>query len=423
MLTRLLPAALAAVLLAAPAAADNWPQWRGAKNDGHAAGTVPTEWGADKNVVWKAKMPGRGSSTPVIWGDKIYLTSVDGDAVSLLCYGTDGKEKWKADLGKTAGKSGRGDEGDAASASCSTDGKHVWAFAGNGKLACFNTAGKEQWSLDVQKYGKFGIQFGIHWTPVLHKDKLFLQVMHRNAQKLVALEAATGKELWVVERPGYGKGESPDTYSSAFVWEGPNGEALLVAHGNDYCTGHRLDTGAEVWRVTGLNPTANGAWRFVSSPLVTPDLIVVPSCKNGPTVGFNPVGASGAIGEDNPAELWRFKETPDVVSPLRVGNIVYLLGNGPLTALDAKTGKQLYRQNLPAQQIYRGNMVHADGKIVVIGRDGIGLVIQAGPEFKVLARNEIVTDGKKETVYASPAVAGGRLYVRTWDHLYCFGTR
>jgi outer membrane protein assembly factor BamB len=143
-------------------------------------------------------------------------------------------------------------------------------------------------------------------------------------------------------------------YASAFVWEGPNGQALLVAHGNDYCTGHRLDTGEEVWRVAGLNPTTNGAWRFVSSPLVTPDLIVVPSCKNGPTVAFDPTTAKGDISPDNPAELWRHKETPDVVSPLRVGNIVYLLRDGPLTALDAKTGKQIYQQKLPANQIYRG---------------------------------------------------------------------
>ncbi len=422
MLTRLLlPAALAVALFAAPAAADNWPQWRGPENDGHAAGPVPTEWGPDKNVVWKAKLPGRGSSTPVIWNDKIFFTSLDGAGTSLLCYGTDGKEKWKASLGGPSGRGGRGDEGNDASASCSTDGKHVWAFAGNMKLACYDLAGQEKWSLDVAKYGKdgkVGIQFGIHWTPVLYKDKLFLQVMHRTAQKLVALEAATGKELWTVERPGYSKGESPDVYASAFVWEGQNGEALLVAHGNDYCTGHRLDTGEEVWRVAGLNPTTNGAWRFVSCPLVTSDLIVVPSCKNGPTVGFNPIGARGTIDPGNSAELWRHKETPDVVSPLRVGNIVYLLKDGPLTAIDAKTGKQLYRENLPAKQIYRGNMVYADGKILIVGREGVGLVVQAGPEFKVLAANDL-----KEKVYASPAVADGRLYIRTWDHLYCFGAK
>ncbi|MDB5307825.1 MAG: outer rane biosis protein BamB [Gemmataceae bacterium] len=413
----LLACLVVAAAAAAPALADNWPQWRGPKNDGHSAEMgLPTEWGPDKNVVWKLKMPGHGSSTPCIWGDKIFLTSMDGEAAFLFCIGTDGKEKWKRKMTANARGGYRG-EGDDASASCSTDGKHVWAFVGTGRLACYDLDGNPAWEADVQRYGKFGIQFGIHWTPVLYQGRLYLQVMHRNAQLLVALDAATGKELWKAERKGYSKGESPDVYASAFIWEGDGGP-LLVAHGNDYCTAHRIDDGAEVWRVDGLNPTTNGAWRFVSSPLVTPNLIVVPSCKNGPTVGLNPVGAKGKIGPENPAELWRLKFTPDVVSPLLIDDVVYLLGDGPLTAVEAKTGKQIYRQQLPAKQIYRGNMVYADGRIYIVGRDGIGLVVQPGKEFKVLATNDL-----KEKVYASPAVAGGRLYIRSWDHLYCFGMK
>ncbi len=277
-------------------------------------------------------------------GGKGKFDSAGGDEkheVVLLCIGTDGKEKWRQTLSDNA-KGGYRGEGDDASASCSTDGKHVWVFVGTGKLACFDLDGKPVWETNVQKYGKFGIQFGIHWTPVLYKDQLYLQVMHRNAQAVVALNAATGAQVWKVERPGFSKGESPDTYASPFMWDGPGGP-LLVAHGNDYCTGHQLSDGAEVWRVAKLNPSSNGAWRFVSSPLVTPDLIVVPSCKNGPTVAFNPVGAKGMIEPENKAELWRQKTTPDVVSPLLVDDIVYLLDNGPLTALDAKTGAEIYR--------------------------------------------------------------------------------
>jgi len=398
------------------ARADNWPQWRGLKNDGHSAEkNLPVEWNAEKNVLWKLPMPGHGSSTPCVWEDKIFLTSLDGENVMLLCIGTDGKVKWKERIAGTV-KAGRGDEGDAASASCSTDGKHVWTFAGNGTLVCFTVDGKKVWENDLQKYGKFAIQFGCHWTPVLYKDKLYLQVMHRGAQLIVALDAATGNELWKVSRPGYGKGESPDTYSSPFMWEGKGGP-LLVAHGNDYCTGHKIEDGTEVWRVAGLNPNTNGAWRFVSSPLVTPELIVVPSCKNGPVVAFNPVGAKGEINPDNKAELWRFKSTPDVVPPIVVDGIVYLMDNGPLTAVDAKTGQQFYREQLH-KQIYRGNMVAADGKIYVVGRDGVGQVVKAGKEFKLLATNDL-----KEKVYASPAIADGRIYIRTWDNLYCIGTK
>jgi outer membrane protein assembly factor BamB len=364
-------------------------------------------------------MPGRGASTPCVWGDQLFLTSADGDAIVLLCVGTDGKERWKRKLAGSGKKDYKSGEGNDASASCSTDGKHVWTFAGSGQLTCHAVDGTPVWETDLQQYGRFSIQFGIHWTPVLYKGRLYLQVMHRNAQKLVALDAATGKEVWKVERPGYGKGESPDTYASAFIWEGTGGP-LLIAHGNDYCTAHKLENGAEVWRVNGLNPTTNGAWRFVACPLVTPNLIVVPSCKNGPTVGLNPVGAKGAIDAGSPAELWRINFTPDVVAPLLVDDIVYLVdSNGrALVAVEAKTGKQLYRQALAAKQIYRGNPVYADGKIYLVGREGVGLVIRPGKEFKLLASNDL-----KEPVYASPAVAGGRLYVRGWETLYCFGTK
>ncbi len=418
-LATVIGAALAAVATA-PVSADNWPQWRGPKNDGHSAEKgLPTEWGADKNVVWKAKLPGPGSGTPAVWGDNIFLTAADGDAVVLLCIGTDGKEKWKQKLTDTGAKRyrnpGRGEVTDA-SASCSTDGKHVWSFVSNGKLTCHAVDGKPVWDADLQKYGRFDIQFGCHWTPVVYKGALYTQVMHRKAQLLVAFDAATGKELWQKERPGYGRGESPDVYASALVWEGEGGP-LLVAHGNDYCTGHKLDTGEEVWRVQGLNPSGNGAWRFVSCPLLTPDLIVVPSCKNGPTVGFNPVGAKGSIDPDNKAELWRINSTPDVIAPIRVGDVVYFTGDGPFTAIDAKTGKQLYREQL-TKETHRSNLVAAEDKIYVTAINGATDVIQAGRTFKKVATNTL-----PDTFYSSPAIADGRIYFRGFGALWAVGKK
>jgi outer membrane protein assembly factor BamB len=244
--------------------------------------------------------------------------------------------------------------------------------------------------------------------------------MHRNAQLVIALDAATGKELWKANRPGYSKGESPDVYASPFIWEGEGGP-LLVAHGNDYCTGHSLEDGKEVWRVAGLNPNSNGAWRFISNPMLSPDLIVVPSCKDGPTVAFNPVGAKGAIEPGNKAELWRITggatRTPDVVTPLRVGDIVYLSGDGPFAALDAKTGKQIYREQL-SKGLHRASMVHADGKIYVVSTTGDVDVVQAGREFKKLATNKL-----PDTLYGSPAIADGRIYLRGWNYLWAIGNK
>jgi len=430
--TRLLIAACLVALLIAPVAtADNWPQWRGPKNDGRSAENgLPTEWGPDKNVAWKFKMPGIGMSSPCVWDDKIFVTSTDGEAIVLLCVGTDGQEKWKQKLSDTGEKRYRTPAGaDVADStpSCSTDGKHVWACAANGALACFTIDGKPVWTADLQKYGKYQIQFGCHWTPALYKDRLYLQVMHRGVQKVVCLEAATGQEVWAVDRPGAVKVpstvrmESPDVYASAFIWEGEGGP-LLVAHGNDYTTGHRLDTGEEVWRVQGLNPGNNGAWRFVSNVLVTPDLIVVPSCKDGPTVAFNPVGAKGDITPENKHELWRLppsktRTTPDVVAPIRVDDVVYLVGDEPLTAHDAKTGQQLYREKV-TKWVHRANLTAADGKIYVVAANGATDVVQAGREFKLLATNKL-----PDTIFASPAIASGRIYLRGYGYLWAIGSQ
>jgi outer membrane protein assembly factor BamB len=435
---RLLIAACLSAAFAPAASADNWPQWRGPKNDGHSAEKgLPTEWGPEKNVVWKLKMPGISAATPCVWDNRIFVTSTDGDAIVLLCVGTDGKEKWKQKLSDTGAKRYRNPSGAEVSdstPSCSTDGSHVWACAANGSLACFTIDGKPVWKTDLQKYGRYQIQFGCHWTPALYKGRLYLQVMHRGVQKVVCLDATTGDEVWAVDRPGAVKVpsmvrmESPDVYASAFIWEGEGGP-LVVAHGNDYTTGHKLENGEEVWRVQGLNPTTNGAWRFISNVLLNPDLIVVPSCKDGPTVAFNPVGAKGDITPESKNEIWRLpgsrtaRTTPDVVAPIRVGDVLYFCQDGPFRAYDAKTGKELYRADL-TRFVHRANMIAADGKIYVVAANGVTDVVQAGKEFKKLATNTLVDDsGRPETIFASPAIADGRIYLRGYGYLWAIGVK
>ena len=187
----------------------DWPQWRGPKNDGHSTEKgIPDKWSETENVVWKAKLPGPGASTPCIWGDKIFLTAVDGSDLVVLCIGTDGKEKWKKVLG-AGNKAARGDEGNSASASCSTDGKLVYAFVGDGHLAAYDFDGNVKWTVDIQKdYGKFAIQFGAHWTPVLHKGKIYVTLFHRTIQDIVCFDAATGKELWKTRMGDVMQGET-----------------------------------------------------------------------------------------------------------------------------------------------------------------------------------------------------------------------
>jgi hypothetical protein len=415
--------ALAAFALASPAFAENWPQWRGPKNDGVSnEKNLPSEWTDTKNVVWKLKMPGPGAATPCIWEDKIFLTSVEGDKLVVFCVGTDGKNKWKKEIG-SGNKTARADEGNSASASCSTDGKLVYAFVGDGTLAAFDFKGDLKWSLDTQKtYGEYKIQFGAHWTPVLHKDHIYFTLMHRGAQDLLKIEAATGKVIWKVKRPSDAPAgvESPDVYTSPFIWEKAD-NALLIVHGNDYCTAHKLTDGSEVWRVTGLNPKDkyNRAWRAVASPLVTPDLIVVPSCKNGVTVGIDPSKAKGDIGPGNPAELWRHaKNTPDVPSPLLAEGVLYIFKETQnLMAYKPMTGESIYTEKITnARQ--RANPVYGDGKLYLVGREGDMAVVKAGPTFEMISKTKL-----PDVFTASPAISNGRLYLRGFDYLWAIGAK
>jgi outer membrane protein assembly factor BamB len=397
--------------------ADNWPQWRGPDNNCISKEkNVPTEWSETMNVVWKLKLPGMGSGTPAVWGDHIFLTAEDSKDLYALCVNTKGQELWRKNIGPSDGKKGR-NEGNEASPSPSTDGKHAYFYFGTGDLACFDFNGNEVWIINIQdRYGKVTFQHGgIHSTPLLHGDRLYLQLLNRNGATVVALDKANAKEVWKITRASDGVGEGKEVYASPTL--GHNGkEEYLIIHGNDYATGHRLKDGSEIWRVGDLNDKNryNRQFRFITSPTATADLIVVPSCKNGPIVGIKPE-ATGLVTPGSGAELWRYKRTPDVCCPLIADGLVYLCGDGNLTCLDAKTGKEYYSARTHSG-IYRGSPVCADGKVFLTCQDGTVTVVKAGTKFEVLATNKL-----SDRVNATPVIADGRLYIRGWDSLYSIG--
>jgi outer membrane protein assembly factor BamB len=422
---RLLAPCLILFVVAAPALAavapNSWPQWRGPDGNGVSKETgLPTEWGAGKNVAWTLDLPGRAGATPVVWGDRMFLTAEDLDnkQILLMCVSTGGKELWRKKLGSNTGR-GRfmGNEGENASPSASTDGKHVWAFAGTGDLACFDVDGKEVWTFNVQdRYGKYGAQHGLHNTPLLDGDRLYLQYFIRQTAYVIALDKNSGKEIWKVERKSDGTSENLDSYASPVMWRNGKDE-YLITHGNDYAIAHRLDDGSEIWRVGGLNPkdAYRRDLRFVSSPVATPDLIVIPSAKDHGIVGLKP-DAKGLIMPGNGAELWRLtKGTPDVPSPLVYDGLVYLCRDGSLLCLEAKTGKKVYEERIHASK-YRASPVGADGFVYLTAHDATVTVIKAGPKFEKVAENKL-----SDEMTASPAISNGRIYLRGWKTLYAIG--
>src|SRR5262245_46274250 len=411
-------AALVALGLAAPVLAEHWPQWRGPRHDGVSAEKgLPAEWSATKNVAWKLDLPGKGSSTPAVWGERIFLTCQDGDDIVLLCVSTAGKQLWKKKFG-TAVRAGRGDEGYAASPSPSTDGKHVWVFCASGELACFDFDGKEVWKFNTQdRYGKFKIGYGMHSTPLLHGDRLYLALIHSGGAWVIALDKANGKDVWKVARKSDGRAECEHSYASPTLWQ-KGKDAYLIVHGNDYATAHALKDGGEIWRLGDLNPKDryNFTLRFVASPVATADLVVVPTAKRGPVVGVKP-DAKGVVQKGGEYEQWRRpNNTPDVPSPLVHDGLVYLCReNGGLICLDATTGKELYSERTHSAR-YRASPVYADGKVYLTARDGVFTVVKAGPKFEVLAENHL-----PDQFAASPVVSNGRIYLRGFGALYAIG--
>jgi outer membrane protein assembly factor BamB len=396
---------------------DNWPNWRGPEHTGVSRETaLPTVWSETKNVGWKLPMPGRGGSTPAVWGDHIFLTSSDGKDLVFMCVNTAGKELWRRQVGKVVRQFIKGDEANEASSSPSTDGKHVWTFFGTGELACFDFDGKEIWKFNVQdRYGKFQIQHGIHTTPLLSGDRLYLSLLHATAHWVIALDKTNGKEIWKVDRKTDAKGESLEAYTSPCMWQDSK-DSYLVVLGNDYTTAHRLSDGSEIWRLGDLNPKDkyDKAFRIITSPIATPELIFVPTARGRVFVAVKP-DAKGTIAAGSAAEQWRkAKGSPDVPSPAYHDGLLYVCSeSGRLSCWDAKTGKEHYSESLHGSR-YRASLVCADSKVYATARDGTFTVVKAGTAFTVLATNEL-----NDAFTASPAIANGRIYLRGFKSLYC----
>ncbi|MEM8962495.1 MAG: PQQ-binding-like beta-propeller repeat protein [Acidobacteriota bacterium] len=424
---------LAVLFLAIPlSAADQWPQWRGPNLDGTVAGSAPTVWSRDAGIVWRVELPGAAASTPAVWGDHIFLTSAaakkggaaaenaeaddaaaDESIVLLALDRATGKEVWRRQVDdKNYAK--RGVETNAASPSPSTDGTHVWVFTGNGTLAAYTVDGKtEVWRRDLQKeFGEFDMFFGMSSTPVLHDGRLYLALLHTGAQIVLAVDAETGKDVWKIDRPHKSRAENLHSYASPVI---AGGEQLII-HGADVATAHSLTDGSEIWRLGGLQDPENynDFLRFVATPVVSGDLAIIPSAKNGPVAAVNWKKAKGDVTDK---VVWKIdRGTPDVPSPVVYNGILYLSReNGILQTYDLATGTEIYAERVHNTR-HRGSPVAAGGHVYLSGHDGVVSVVKAGRKLDIVSQNDV-----GELLSASPVVVDGRLYVRTYEALYAIG--
>ncbi len=411
-------------------AQENWPQWRGQGLDNiSTAKDLPVEFRPEKNLVWKREMPGPGGSSPVVWDDRVFVTSVveKDDSLELLCLDRMGDLIWARTL-RGENRNLRMDQANSASASPCTDGTHVWATTAAGFLQCFDWQGQEVWSVDLQdRYGEFDIQFGMSSTPILHEGVLYLQLIHgsmrdRNTTSegtVAAIEAGSGNEIWTQTRKTDGHSENKHSYASPTLVQDGDRE-FLVTHGGDYVMGHSLKDGSELWRCGGLNPPGpdyNPYLRFVASPVFSDGKLIVPSAKNGPVICLK-TDLSGDVTDDADALQWRIQQgTPDVATPVMHGGLVFLAReNGVMLCLRAETGEKVYEKRLFADK-HRSTPVVAEDRIYLVSRQGNVLVISADEEGRLLSESELGEEAK-----SSPAIVNGRVYVRTNQALYCFGS-
>ena len=417
-MTSLRIAVLVVLFAAAPLGADNWPQWRGPQLNGVSGETnLPVRWSKTENVAWTLAMPAWSGSTPIVWGDRIFLNVAEGRELFLWCVDrAKGVVRWKRAL---SGGNTRMRKQNMSSPSPVTDGRHVWVMTGTGVLKAFDVEGNEVWTRNIQQdYGEFGLQWGYGSSPLLFGDSLYVQVLHGmmtdEPSYVLRISKANGRTIWRVERPTRARRESPDAYTTPAVLR-HDGMAEIVVSGGDVVTGHDPAHGTELWRADGLNPSNAGSYRIVASPVVHGEMVFAPS-RVRPLLAIK-AGGRGDVTASH--VIWSFNNGPDVPTPVTDGNYLYVINDrGIMWCLDATTGKEVYGRRRLRSATYSGSPVLADGKVYITDEDGVTTVVQAGPEFAILAENDL-----GEYTLSSPAVSDGQIFIRTEGFLYAIGQR
>jgi outer membrane protein assembly factor BamB len=452
-------------------AAADWPQFRGPNAFGVSDTTgLPTEFGPDKNEIWRTALP-PGHSSPVLSADRIFLTAFSEDQLYVITLErSTGKILWRRELPRMR-KQKLHNSNSPASPSVATDGRNAYAFFTDFGLVSYGSGGEERWRVPL---GPFDNPFGLGASPVLANGKVIQICDSETGSFAIAVDQKTGRTVWRVERPDMTRG-----FSTPVLYQPKGGALQVLVAGTNRFVAYDVDTGKEVWWVRGLT------WQMKPTPIVAGDIAYVLGWAGGADQGnqaaipslaeilkladanhdgklskqelagspyqkdvddadlngdgflearewekyrerrtlVNSVMAvrlGGAGDMTDKSILWRFyKSLPNVPSPLLYRNVLYLMKEGGiLTALDPATGSVLKQGRLKgALDFYYSSPVGADGKIFTSSEDGHVSVIKAGADWEVLAVNDM-----NEPVYATPAPVDQQLYLRTRNTLYCFGT-
>jgi len=434
-----LPALLLLAVTTAFAAEGDWPHWRGPNDDGMARGDAPLHWSDDEHIAWKVNVPGKGNSSPVVWGNRIFLTTAvptgkpaepaattagdegpggggrgrrgggGGPLVEhkfmVLCYDRKtGKLLWdKVAKTATPHQNHHPQYGSFASNSPITDGKRVYAYFGSRGLYCYTMDGELKWQKDLGELKMF-MSFGEGAWTALDGDKLIVVFDHEGDSFLVALDKTTGRELWRTPRQGNTN------------WSGPyittvNGHKQIIVSATREVVGYDLETGKSIWSAKGLGQNT------VPAPVAADGMAIVISGYRNPNLLAIRLGREGDLtGTD--AIVWQNQRgnsyTPSPV--LHEGKLYMVTDSGMLSCFDAKTGTPYYQQQrLPKPYSFKASPVGANGKLYLASENDDVIVVRMGEKFEVLATNTL----KDQTFIASPAILDGEIYLRSQNTLYC----
>ncbi|MCC6493139.1 MAG: PQQ-binding-like beta-propeller repeat protein [Pirellulales bacterium] len=401
------------MLLPAPAsAADNWPQWRGPGGRGIAAqGDYPVKFSAAENVAWKVELPGRGSSTPIVWDELVFVTSMIGDQDGVTCYTIDGEQKWQKTFGP--GREGKHRNGTGSNPTPATDGKHVVLYYKSGRVVCLDLQGEERWQINLQeKYGKDTLWWDLGTSPIIVGHSAVIAVMHAGEGYLVALDLESGKVAWKRDRTYQRPEEADQAYTTPHL-ANIDGRDVIVVWGADHLTGHDAATGAKLWEAGGFNPNDEGFFRVIASQAIGDGIAVVPYARGKNLAGVK-LGGQGDATQSR--RLWTKEGSAgaDVPTPIvRQGKVYVLSDGGDVVCRDLKTGDELWSGKLPRHRDkYYASPILAGDRLYCAREDGMVFVVDVSQEFKLLGENDM-----GERIIATPAPVRDSLLLRGEQHL------
>jgi len=437
------------------AGATDWPQFRGPFFNGSTDEKgLPEEWTQTENIAWTATFPGPSAATPVVFGDRVFVSTTNVSSDTLAAYCLDrrtGKVLWNREVAKGIRKDTRST---FSAPSPATDGKLVVFFYGNGDLVTYDVSGKELWKKDI---GPFAFLWTFSTSPLLYDGKLYLQVLQRDVpvtgyspfgkgksrgkagppqreakgpgdakgskieSYLLALDPQTGKELWRQSRPSQAVAESLEAFTTPTPFEHGGRRELLIA-GGDALTGHDPATGKELWRWETWNPMKVGHWRLVPSPVAGGGVLLACAPKGEPIYALK-AGGEGKLTKSDIAWVSRDERavSSDVPTPAFYDGDFFILNDlrQSLSRVEPATGRVKWTIKTPGRAKYEASPLAADGKIYLINFDGQVAVVDAakGDVLRTIPMEE----SREEVVRSSIIAAHGQLFIRTARTLYCVG--